>query len=71
MRLEKKGLPLDRFDYFINVIVFPQRGKYPLSALISGGDLDGDYYLLCWDQLLIPSKQPPYHLYDDGIIKQK
>jgi len=38
------------------VIVLPQENKngYPLSSMISGGDLDGDYYLLCWDKDIYP-----------------
>ena len=55
-RLVLLGYPEDSFEEFINAIVFPQKGEYPLSAMISGGDLDGDYYLLCWDPDLMPKK---------------
>jgi len=56
------------FENYINVIVFPQRGTYPLSAVISGGDLDGDYYMLCWDPELIPREEWKPNLYDSGEI---
>jgi hypothetical protein len=39
---------------FINVIVFPQKGDIPITAQISGSDLDGDLYFLSWDSRLIP-----------------
>jgi hypothetical protein len=32
----------------------PIKGKYPLTSQISGSDLDGDNFFVCWDDRLIP-----------------
>ncbi|KAL9641668.1 hypothetical protein ABK040_016899 [Willaertia magna] len=37
-----------------NVIVFPQVGERPITNQITGSDLDGDCYFVCWDPELIP-----------------
>ncbi|KAL1644220.1 hypothetical protein SLS58_004500 [Diplodia intermedia] len=37
-----------------NVIVFPQTGDRDIPNMCSGGDLDGDDYLVIWDEELIP-----------------
>jgi len=67
-RLVQKGINPEKFNQYINVIVFNQKGKYPLPAQISGGDLDGDYYFICWDKDLIPEEIEPPHLYDSAIV---
>ncbi|KAJ4992728.1 RNA-dependent RNA polymerase [Stagonosporopsis vannaccii] len=38
-----------------NVVVLPQHGDRDLASMCSGGDLDGDDYMVLWDQDLIPS----------------
>ncbi|KAJ6111936.1 hypothetical protein N7523_007997 [Penicillium sp. IBT 18751x] len=43
-----------RLRHLINVIVFPQTGDRDLASMCSGGDLDGDDYLVMWDPDLIP-----------------
>ncbi|KJX96085.1 hypothetical protein TI39_contig838g00002 [Zymoseptoria brevis] len=35
-------------------VVLPQTGDRDLANMCSGGDLDGDDYLICWDQDLFP-----------------
>jgi len=35
-------------------IVFPQDGEQPLPDQMSGGDLDGDEFFVCWDERLFP-----------------
>jgi RNA-dependent RNA polymerase len=40
-----------------NVVVLPQTGDQDLASMCSGGDLDGDEYLVIWDQDLIPAVQ--------------
>ena len=35
-----------------NCIVFPKKGKRPLTNILSGGDLDGDFYFVSWDEIL-------------------
>ncbi|KAL1385577.1 RNA dependent RNA polymerase-domain-containing protein [Phyllosticta capitalensis] len=38
-----------------NVLVFPQTGDRDLPNMCSGGDLDGDDYIVIWDKSLIPA----------------
>ena len=44
-----------------NVLVLPQTGDRDIANMCSGGDLDGDDYLVIWDQELIPKviNHPP------------
>lgn len=44
------------FEELVNVIVFPQQGKNPLTMEISQSDLDGDEFFLSWDQRIVPYK---------------
>ncbi|TKA64867.1 hypothetical protein B0A49_07587 [Cryomyces minteri] len=37
-----------------NVVVLPQTGDRPIANMCSGGDLDGDDYLVIWDEDLLP-----------------
>ena len=37
-----------------NCVVLPQTGDRPLANMCSGGDLDGDDYLVMWDRDLLP-----------------
>ncbi|KAK5159646.1 hypothetical protein LTR04_004941, partial [Oleoguttula sp. CCFEE 6159] len=37
-----------------NVVVLPQTGDRPIANMCSGGDLDGDDYLVIWDRDLLP-----------------
>lgn len=38
-----------------NVVVFPQTGDRDIPNMCSGGDLDGDDYMVIWDKDLIPN----------------
>ena len=44
-----------------NVVVFPSTGDRDLASMCSGGDLDGDDYMVLWDRDLIPDNvnEPP------------
>ncbi|KAI2786432.1 hypothetical protein POX_g08817 [Penicillium oxalicum] len=42
--------------HLIDVIVFPQTGDRDVTSMCSGGDLDGDDYLVIWDPELIPQQ---------------
>ena len=49
-----KGVKNDYFSkYFTNVIVFPSKGDIPLPSKITGSDLDGDIYWVCWEKSFI------------------
>ena len=40
-------------------------GRFPLTAQISGSDLDGDNFFICWDDRLIPKK-----VYEPNLIDE-
>lgn len=42
--------------HLVDVIVFPQTGDRDIPSMCSGGDLDGDDYLISWDQDLVPEE---------------
>lgn len=49
-----------RLSHFIDVVVFPTKGQYPLAGKLQGGDYDGDTFWLCWDQAIVqPFKNAP------------
>ncbi|CAG8265197.1 unnamed protein product [Penicillium salamii] len=39
-----------------DVVVLPQTGDHDVASMCSGGDLDGDDYLVIWDRDLIPER---------------
>ena len=43
-----KAVRNNKFEHFINCIVFPSKGDRPVTSMISGGDLDGDLYFVTW-----------------------
>jgi RNA-dependent RNA polymerase len=38
----------------VNCVIFPQKGNLPITAQISGSDLDGDLFFIAWETRLIP-----------------
>lgn len=44
----------------------PIKGKYPLTSQISGSDLDGDNFFICWDDRLIPADTYPPVILDQS-----
>ena len=43
------------YHNYVNCIIFPKKGKIPVTSQISGSDLDGDNFFICWDKELIPT----------------
>lgn len=62
-RFENKGED-DHFSEFVNCIIFPKKGDIPVTAQISGSDLDGDNFFISWDRELIPKQVEEIYLID-------
>lgn len=52
----------NKLKHLVNVLVFPTRGERPLENMMSGGDLDGDVYMIIWDQEIVQQaiKKEPF-----------
>ncbi|OCK83137.1 RdRP-domain-containing protein [Lepidopterella palustris CBS 459.81] len=55
------AVDLPALHHLKNVVVLPQTGDRDISNMCSGGDLDGDDYLVMWDVDLLPQEinHPP------------
>ncbi|EAW09273.1 putative RNA-directed RNA polymerase (Sad-1) [Aspergillus clavatus NRRL 1] len=49
-----RAVNVPELSHLKDVVVFPQTGDRDVPSMCSGGDLDGDDYLVIWDQDLIP-----------------
>ena len=47
-------------NLFYNVIIFPSKGKIPIPSKITGSDLDGDIYWICWDKKFLNIEKRDY-----------
>ena len=65
-RCRKKGLHHNILLGYVNCVIFPKKGDPPVTSQISGSDLDGDNFFICWDQELIPENQEPVYLIDEA-----
>jgi RNA-dependent RNA polymerase len=56
-----------------NVVVLPQTGDRDLANMCSGGDLDGDDYMVLWDRDLEPEdiNEPPMDFTPERPIEQE
>jgi RNA-dependent RNA polymerase len=68
-RMKKIGNESNYFDKFVNCIVFPKKGAIPLTAQISGSDLDGDIFFICWEKDFVIEKNQPCETIDDPNSK--
>lgn len=60
VRTLTKEVDAERFSklsHLYNVVVFPTKGERPLQNMMSGGDLDGDVYMVIWDEQLVAALQ--------------
>lgn len=49
-----RGVDVPGLHHLRDVVVLPQTGDRDLAGMCSGGDLDGDDYLVIWDKELLP-----------------
>ncbi|EXJ72719.1 uncharacterized protein A1O5_03866 [Cladophialophora psammophila CBS 110553] len=49
-----KAVNRPELSHLTDCVVFSTNGKRPTADLMSGGDLDGDTFFVCWDSDLIP-----------------
>ncbi|XP_014561098.1 hypothetical protein COCVIDRAFT_87504 [Bipolaris victoriae FI3] len=56
-----RAVNVPKLHHLKNVVVFPQTGDRDLANMCSGGDLDGDDYMVLWDKDLVPKliNEPP------------
>ena len=56
-----RGVDVLALRHLKDVVVLPQTGDRDLSGMCSGGDLDGDDYLVMWDQDILPPEDQWNH----------
>ncbi|KAF1966932.1 RdRP-domain-containing protein [Bimuria novae-zelandiae CBS 107.79] len=56
-----RAVDVPTLHHLKNVVVLPQTGDRDISNMCSGGDLDGDDYIVLWDQDFLPEtvNEPP------------
>lgn len=65
-----KNYQFNYFEKLNNCIVFPAKGQYPITAQISGSDLDGDNFFISWDERLLVKQLSP-HFIDEPKVQYK
>ncbi|KAI9689222.1 MAG: hypothetical protein M1822_000960 [Bathelium mastoideum] len=70
------AVDVEALHHLKNVVAFPQSGDRDLANMCAGGDLDGDDYIVIWDEELLPSEinhppmsysSPPPKKSDSGV----
>ncbi|THH07660.1 hypothetical protein EW145_g3223 [Phellinidium pouzarii] len=54
--LKLQAVHSEKLEHLVDCIVFASVGRRAAPSMISGGDLDGDRFFVCWDPNIIPSK---------------
>jgi RNA-dependent RNA polymerase len=49
-----RAIDVPALHHLVDVLVLPQTGDRDISNMCSGGDLDGDDYVVIWDERLLP-----------------
>lgn len=51
-----------KLKHLVNVIVFSSKGERPMQNMMSGGDVDGDVYMVIWDKRIVQQaiKKDPF-----------
>lgn len=71
-RFAEKGINKNHLEDLKNCVIFPQKGTPPLTAQISGSDLDGDNFFITWDKRLIPeNSKTPYIVDEEKTTERK
>jgi RNA-dependent RNA polymerase len=67
-----RAVDVKALHHLKNVVVLPQTGDRDLANMCSGGDLDGDDYMVLWDADLIPEtiNVPPMDFTADKPIEK-
>ena len=69
-----KAVNVPQLDHLRDVLVMPTTGDRDLSSMCSGGDLDGDDYIVIWDPELIPQEwnvEPFHYTAPDPLVKDE
>ena len=56
-------------EYYENVVIFPSKGEMPLPSKISGSDLDGDIYWVCWERSFVKQFKKKDYYYKLCMLK--
>jgi RNA-dependent RNA polymerase len=49
-----RAINVPSLHHLVDVLVLPQTGDRDIASMCSGGDLDGDDYVVIWDERLLP-----------------
>ncbi|KAL4947610.1 RNA dependent RNA polymerase-domain-containing protein [Aspergillus filifer] len=61
-----KAVNRPELSHLADCVVFSVKGDRPAADQMSGGDLDGDTFFVCWDPDLVPMKLSEPALYPPG-----
>ena len=56
-------------EYYENIVIFPSKGDMPLPSKISGSDLDGDIYWICWERVFVKQFKESDYSFKMSMIK--